>query len=50
MTEKKKLRIGDTAAFTKKITSEEIYQFAIVSGDDNPVHVDKEYAKNSMKS
>ena len=45
---KKELRIGDTASFTKKITSEDIFAYAEVSGDDNPVHIDEKYANDSI--
>ena len=44
----KELRIGDKASFSKKITSEDIFTYAEVSGDDNPVHTDEEYARNSI--
>ena len=44
----KQLKIGDKASFTKKITSQDIYSYAEVSGDDNPVHIDEEYAKQSF--
>lgn len=44
----KELKIGDKASFTKKITSEDIYAYAEVSGDDNPVHIDEKYAKESI--
>jgi len=43
----KTIKIGDKASFTKKISSDDIFIFADVSGDDNPVHIDKEYAERS---
>lgn len=39
--------IGDTASFTKTITETDIYLFAGISGDFNPLHVDEEYAKTT---
>jgi len=45
---KRELRIGDKAFFTKRVNSEDIFTFADISGDDNPVHVDEEYARNSF--
>jgi 3-hydroxybutyryl-CoA dehydratase len=42
------INVGDTAEFSKIITEKEVYGFAEVSGDFNPVHVDPEFAKNSM--
>ena len=44
----KELRIGDKASFTRKITSDDIFAYAAVSGDDNPVHIDEDYAKQSI--
>ncbi len=44
----KEIKIGDKATFTKKINSEDIYAYAKVSGDDNPVHTDEVYAKQSI--
>ena len=31
----------------KKITEEDVKQFSLISGDDNPIHIDDEYAKKS---
>jgi 3-hydroxybutyryl-CoA dehydratase len=42
------LKIGDKTEFTKSITAEEVVLFAKISGDDNPVHLDEEYAKGTM--
>ena len=44
----KTLRIGDKTEFTKQITEQDVILFAKVSGDDNPVHLDEEYAKGTM--
>lgn len=42
------IKVGDKASTTKEIKSEDIFEFAKVSGDDNPVHLDPEYAKHSV--
>lgn len=38
------IRIGDTDSFIKTITEYDIVQFARLTGDFNPVHLDHEYA------
>lgn len=42
------IHVGDVAEFTKVIGEKEVYAFAEISGDFNPVHVDPEFAKKSM--
>ena len=42
------LEVGMTASYTRVVTSEDIVSFAEVSGDKNPVHLDEEYAENSV--
>ncbi|WCL50235.1 MaoC family dehydratase [Leptospira sp. GIMC2001] len=41
------IEIGETASFTKTITETDVYLFAGISGDFNPLHVDEEYAKTT---
>ena len=41
------IQIGDTDSFTKTITEYDIVQFARLTGDFNPVHLDHEYAKTT---
>ena len=42
-----KLEIGDTFSVSKEVTDELIRQFADVSGDYNPIHLDEEFAKET---
>jgi len=39
------LEIGMKASFTKTITETDVYLFAGISGDFNPLHVNEEFAK-----
>ena len=41
------IQIGDTDSFTKTITEYDIVQFARLTGDFNPLHLDHEYAKQT---
>lgn len=41
------LSIGMSAKSVHKITDEKIRAFAAVSGDNNPIHIDEDFAKNS---
>ncbi|MDW7685208.1 MAG: MaoC family dehydratase [Bacillota bacterium] len=41
------IRVGDSASFSKTIGEADIYSFAGVSGDFNPVHVDEEFARTT---
>ena len=41
-------RVGDEAFDEKIITKEDVQTFANVTGDHNPVHLDEEYAKDTM--
>lgn len=42
------LHEGDSATFTRTLTEDELVLFAAVSGDVNPVHLDAEFAADSM--
>ncbi len=46
--EKKKIILGDTASFSKTITEYDVYTFAGVTGDFNPVHINEDAAKKSV--
>jgi 3-hydroxybutyryl-CoA dehydratase len=43
----KDIQIGDMASFSKTITDSDIFQFAGLTGDFNPIHIDNEYAKET---
>ena len=42
------LRVGDSASLSRTLTYQDIELFAIMSGDVNPAHVDKEFADSDM--
>jgi 3-hydroxybutyryl-CoA dehydratase len=39
--------IGDTASLQKTVTEADVVGFAAISLDDNPVHLDEEYARTT---
>ncbi|HOO31625.1 MAG TPA: MaoC family dehydratase [Thermotogota bacterium] len=43
----KEIKVGDSFSMDFKVTDEKVLGFADVSGDNNPVHVDDEFAKNT---
>jgi 3-hydroxybutyryl-CoA dehydratase len=42
------LSVGQTAMFSKTVTEADIVLFAGISGDTNPLHLDAQYAGQSM--
>ena len=42
------LRLNQTEEFEKKITEKDINEFAKLSGDDNPVHTNWDFAKKTI--
>jgi 3-hydroxybutyryl-CoA dehydratase len=42
------LEVGQTANYAKTITEADVVLFAGISGDDNPVHINAEYAEQTM--
>lgn len=42
------IEIGDTASLARQLTEKDIEVFAIMSGDINPAHLDKEYVKTDV--
>lgn len=41
------LQVGDSAELTKTISEADVYGFAGISMDFNPIHVDKEFARTT---
>jgi 3-hydroxybutyryl-CoA dehydratase len=42
------IKVGDTASISNTVTEADIKSFAEVTGDFNPIHVDPEFASESM--
>lgn len=42
------IQIGDKASFTKTVSESDVYQFAGITGDYNPVHINSEYANQTV--
>lgn len=41
------IKIGDTASLTKTFTENDVLRFAEISGDQNPIHIDADFAAKS---
>jgi acyl dehydratase len=44
----KALKVGEKALLSKAFTEEEVFQFANVSTDKNPLHLDKDFGEASV--
>ncbi|MEZ4700463.1 MAG: MaoC family dehydratase [Rhodothermales bacterium] len=42
------LQVGDAFSFTRTISQADVQAFADVSGDDNPLHIDPEFAATTQ--
>ncbi|MEH7504726.1 MaoC family dehydratase [Neobacillus drentensis] len=42
------IQLGDSAVFSKTVSEFDIYQFAGLTGDFNPMHIDGEFAKKTF--
>jgi len=42
------IQVGDKATFSKTMTDSDIFAFAAITGDFNPIHVNAEFAKDSL--
>ena len=42
------LKVGQKAELTKKITDNDILQFSKLTGDNNPVHINNEFAEKTI--
>jgi 3-hydroxybutyryl-CoA dehydratase len=40
--------VGDTATAELEVTRDDVERFAALTGDDNPLHVDPEYAEEAV--
>lgn len=40
--------IGETATYTRKVTNQDILDFATLTEDVNPIHIDHEFAAHTM--
>lgn len=47
MTTETAIDVGFTASITVQVTDKMVHQFAELSGDYNPIHLDDEYAKST---
>jgi 3-hydroxybutyryl-CoA dehydratase len=45
--EERMYKVGEVAEFTKVFTEEDVFLFAGISGDRNPIHVDRDFAAKS---
>lgn len=44
------MNIGDTVSFRKTISETDVYLFAGITGDMNPIHIDRKYAESTQFS
>ncbi len=42
------IKVGDKAQFSKTVSESDVYLYAGISGDSNPVHINEEYAKKTF--
>lgn len=42
------IEVGTTAEFTRIITKQDVLDFANITGDKNPLHIDEEYASQTQ--
>jgi acyl dehydratase len=45
---KSKIKVGDKATLSKAFSGSEVENFAKISLDDNPIHLNKEYAESTV--
>ena len=41
------IQVGDREEIVREITEADVRRFVELSGDDNPLHVDREYARST---
>ncbi len=42
------MKVGDTAQFAKTVSESDIYQYAGITGDFNPAHINEDYASKTF--
>lgn len=42
------IKIGDTSQFSKTVSETDIYLYAGITGDLNPIHINEQYASNTF--
>ena len=42
------LKVGDKTSFSKTVSESDVYAFAGITGDFNPIHINQEIAKTTM--
>jgi 3-hydroxybutyryl-CoA dehydratase len=42
------MRVGNSLELSKNVTEEDVTNLIAISGDDNPLHTDEEFAKRTM--
>lgn len=42
------LKVGQKADFSKQISEQDVYAFAELTGDKNPIHMDRKYAEQTF--
>ncbi|MGO4886932.1 MaoC family dehydratase [Anaerobacillus sp. MEB173] len=42
------IQVGEQATLSKTITNEDVFEFARITGDVNPIHLDDEFAKKTF--
>ena len=42
------MNVGDVAEFAKTVSESDIYQYAGITGDFNPAHINEDYAANTF--
>ena len=41
------IQVGDSFTYDRVVTRDDVQTFADITGDDNPIHVDEEYAQST---
>ena len=41
------IEVGDSEAIVRRVTEDDVRRFVEMTGDDNPLHVDRDYAEKT---